>query len=93
MGLAKASVNHACVQGWNNANAFDSAATRVAADSACAVLVFAMSLVRHQAGAGLTDLPCQGGAANLPLSRLQVVIQALTRHLLKALSSAEAFEA
>ena len=43
VGLAKASVNHACVQGWNNANAFDSAATRVAADSACAVLVFAMS--------------------------------------------------
>ena len=43
VGLAKASVNHARVQGWNNANAFDSAATRVAADSACAVLVFAMS--------------------------------------------------
>ena len=43
VGLAKASVNHARVQGWNNVNAFDSAATRVAADSACAVLVFAMS--------------------------------------------------
>lgn len=44
VGLAKASVNHARVHGWNDAKAVDSSVTSVAATSARAVLVTAMYL-------------------------------------------------
>ena len=53
VGLAKASVNHARVQGWNNANAVGSAVSSVAATLARAVLVFDM-FVSTATGRGWT---------------------------------------